>query len=82
MPDGLHAKAHNLLPGECKIQCSQTHYELGVHLSGHEDQTLAVLQLWVVVEDELAGSIFTHCLRGGGQSKEKLGMTAGSAGKV
>lgn len=57
--DDLHVKTqqHLLSNPNCN-----THYELWIHLSRHEDQTLVFLQVWVVVEDQLTGSIFTHCL--------------------
>lgn len=37
-------------------------YELGVHLSCHEHNTLVLLQVRVVVENQLTGSILTHGL--------------------
>lgn len=39
-----------------------TYDELGVHLGRHEDQTLVLLQVWVVVEDQLTGCVLSQGL--------------------
>lgn len=40
-----------------------TYDELGVHLGRHEDQTLFLLQVWVVVEDQLTGCVLSQGLK-------------------
>lgn len=40
-----------------------TYDELGVHLGRQEDQTLLLLQVWVVVEDQLTGCILSQGLK-------------------
>lgn len=67
LPREKRTSKQNQLPW---LERNKTHDKLGVHLSSHEDHPLVFLQFWVVVEDQLAGSVFTHRL--GRQSKEKL----------
>lgn len=51
---------------------SGTYDELVIHLCRHEDQALLLLQVWVVVQDQLTGSVLAQHLDTSEKVRKKM----------